>query len=79
MLIAAGLVLGLVGGAAAGIGVSIAWTELIHGAQDSGGAVFFRLVPLAALAGAITGGAVFGVIALRDDHLQIERPLGEHD
>lgn len=79
MLIVAGAVLGLLGGAATGLGVGIIWTELISSARDNGGVVFFELVPLGALLGALGGGVTFGVIAMRDSELQIEPPLGEHD
>jgi hypothetical protein len=79
MLVIAGLLLGVVGGAAAGIGISIAWTELIQSTQEIGGSVFGEVVPFSAIIGALGGGALFAVIALRDNELNIERPLNERE
>jgi hypothetical protein len=79
MLVIAGLLLGLVGGGAAGIGISIVWTELIQSTQQIGGTVLSEVVPFSAIIGAIGGGALFAVIAIRDTELQIERPLNERE
>jgi hypothetical protein len=79
MLVIAGLLLGLVGGGAAGVGISIAWTELIQSPQEIGGAVFREIVPFSAVLGALGGGALFAVIAIRDTDLEIEQPLNERE
>ena len=79
MLVIAGLLLGLVGGAAAGIGISIAWTELIQSTQEIGGTVFSEIVPFSAAVGALGGAVLFAVIAIRDTELKIEQPLNEHE
>jgi hypothetical protein len=79
LLVMAGLLLGLVGGGAAGIGISIAWTELIQSTQEIGGSVFSEIVPFSAILGALGGGALFGVIAIRDAELRIEQPLNERE
>jgi hypothetical protein len=79
MLVIAGLLLGLVGGGAAGIGISIAWTELIQDTKQIGGAVFGEIVPFSAAVGALAGGVLFAVIAVRDTDLNIEQPLNDHE
>jgi hypothetical protein len=79
MLVIAGLLLGVVGGAAAGVGISIAWTELSQSTQEIGGSVFSEIVPFSAIIGALGGGALFAVIAVRDTELIIERPLNERE
>jgi hypothetical protein len=79
MLVITGLLLGLVGGAAAGIGISIAWTELIQSTQEIGGSVFSEIVPFSAIIGALGGGALFAVIAIRDTELNIEHPVNERE
>jgi hypothetical protein len=79
MLAIAGLLLGLVGGGAAGVGISIAWTELIQSSQEIGSTVFSEIVPFSAILGALGGGALFAVIAIRDTDLEIEPPLNERE
>ena len=79
MLVIAGLLLGLLGGGAAGIGVGIAWTELIQTNPEVDGAVLIEIVPFSAAVGAIAGGALFAVIAIRNAGLAIEQPLNERE
>lgn len=81
LLAALGLLLGLLAGAAAGIGIGLVWTELMNSSQESESTlVFFTLMPLGAVVGAIGGAVVFGVIAIGDGELRIERrPLNERE
>jgi hypothetical protein len=76
LLVVLGLVLGILGGAALGISAGIVWTELFQAAtsQDNTGIlVFFTFMPLGAMIGAVGGAVLFGMIALRDSEIQIER------
>jgi hypothetical protein len=64
LLVLLGLVLGALGGAAVGIGVGLAWVEIFKTSNFegySGLLVFFTFMPL------------FGIIALRDAEIAIER------
>jgi hypothetical protein len=79
MLVIAGLLLGLLGGGAAGIGVGIAWTELIQTTPEVDSAVLMEIVPFSAAVGAIAGGALFAVIAIRNAGITIEQPLNERE
>ncbi|WP_415914807.1 hypothetical protein [Rhodopseudomonas palustris] len=81
LLAALGLVLGLLGGGAAGIGIGVAWTEIVDTPQEASSTlVFFTLMPLGAVIGAVGGAVLFGVIAIGDGELHIEqRPLNERD
>lgn len=83
LLVLLGLVLGLLGGAAVGIGAGIAWVELFKTSNFegySGMLVFFTFMPIGALLGGVAGAVLFGVIAARDVEIAIERvPLDERD
>jgi hypothetical protein len=83
LLVALGLVLGLLGGAALGIGAGIAWVELFKTSNFegySGMLVFFTFMPIGALLGGVAGAVLFGVIAARDVEIAIERvPFDERD
>jgi len=83
LLVLLGLVLGALGGAALGIGAGLAWVEIFKTAGFegySGMLVFFTFMPLGAAIGGLGGAALFGVIALRDAEIAIERePLRRHD
>ncbi|MEH2479168.1 ABC-type antimicrobial peptide transport system permease subunit [Nitrobacteraceae bacterium AZCC 2146] len=83
LLAALGLVLGLLGGAALGIGAGIAWVELFKTSNFegySGMLVFFTFMPIGALLGGVAGAVLFGVIAARDVEIAIERvPFDERD
>ncbi len=49
-------------------------------AQDSGMLVFFTFMPLGAAIGGIGGALLFGIIAIRDAEIAIERePVRGHD
>jgi hypothetical protein len=78
-----GLVLGALGGAALGIGAGLVWVEIFKTSSFegySGMLVFFTFMPLGAAIGGLGGAALFGVIALRDTEIAIERePLRRHD
>jgi len=78
-----GLALGSLGGAALGIGAGLAWVEIFRTAsfEDySGMLVFFTFMPLGAAIGGIGGALMFGVIAIRDAEIAIERePMGGRD
>jgi hypothetical protein len=71
-----GLALGVLGGAALGIGVGLAWVEIFKTTSFegySGMLVFFTFMPLGAVIGGIGGALLFGVIAIRDTEIAIER------
>ena len=76
MLVLLGLVLGALGGAALGIGAGLAWVEIFKtsGFEGySGMLVFFTFMPLGAAIGGLAGALLFGVIAMRDAEIAIER------
>ena len=77
MKIALLILLGLVlGGAALGIGAGLAWVETFKttGFEGySGMLVFFTFMPLGAAIGGLGGALLFGVIAIRDAEIAIER------
>jgi hypothetical protein len=83
MLVVLGLLLGALGGAALGIGAGLAWVEIFKttGLEGySGMLVFFTFMPLGAIIGGIGGGLLFGVLALRDSAIAIERePMRRRD
>jgi hypothetical protein len=71
-----GLVLGGLGGAALGIGAGLAWVEYFKTTSFegySGMLVFFTFMPLGAGIGALGGALLFGLIAMRDAEIAIER------
>ena len=77
-----GLVLGVLGGAALGIGAGLAWVEIFKttGLEGySGMLVFFTFMPLGAIIGGLGGALLFGVLALRDSAIAIEREPIRHD
>jgi hypothetical protein len=76
LLVVLGLVLGALGGAALGIGAGLAWVEIFKtsGFEGySGMLVFFTFMPLGAGIGGLGGALLFGVIAVRDAEIAIER------
>jgi hypothetical protein len=77
MKIALLVLLGLVlGGAALGIGAGLAWIEIFKTSNFegySGMLVFFTFMPLGAVIGGLGGALLFGVIAIRDAEIAIER------
>jgi hypothetical protein len=71
-----GLVLGALGGAALGIGAGLAWIEYFEttGFEGySGMLVFFTFMPLGAAIGGLGGALLFGVLAIRDAEIAIDR------
>lgn len=78
-----GLVLGVLGGAALGIGAGLAWVEIFKTTSaegDSGMLVFFTFMPLGAVIGGLGGALLFGVMAIRDAEIAIEKePARRHD
>ena len=78
-----GLVLGVLGGAALGIGAGLVWIEIFKTTSlegDSGMLVFFTFMPLGAVIGGLGGALAFGVMAIRDAEIAIEKePARRHD
>ena len=71
-----GLFLGALGGAALGVGAGLAWVELFKTSSFEGYSamlVFFTFMPLGAAIGGLGGALLFGVIAIRDAEIAIER------
>jgi hypothetical protein len=83
LLVLLGLLLGALGGAALGIGAGLAWVEFFQtsGFEGySGMLVFFTFMPLGAGIGGLGGALLFGVIAIRDAEIAIERqPVHRRD
>ena len=76
LLVLLGLVLGALGGAALGIGAGLAWIELFKTSGFEGYSatlVFFTFMPLCAAIGGVGGALLFGVIAIRDAEIAIQR------
>jgi hypothetical protein len=83
LLVLLGLMLGTLAGAALGIGAGLAWVEIFQITSFegySGMLVFLTFMPLGALIGGLGGGLLFGVTAIRDAEIAIERePARRHD
>ena len=83
LLVLLGLVLGALGGAALGIAAGLAWVEIFKTTSFegySGMLVFFTFMPLGGVIGGLGGALLFGVIAMRDAEIAIERePAGRRD
>ena len=82
LLVVLGLILGALGGAALGIGAGLAWVEIFKttGLEGyTGMLVFFTFMPLGAIIGGLGGALLFGVLALRDAAIAIEREPIRHD
>jgi hypothetical protein len=76
LLVLLGLMLGALGGAALGIGAGLAWIEIFKTTSFQGYSatlVFFTFMPLGAAIGALGGALLFGMIAIRDVEIAIER------
>jgi hypothetical protein len=74
-----GLALGALGGAALGIGAGLVWIEIFKTTSFEGYSsmlVFFTFMPLGAAIGGLGGALLFGVIAIRDAEIAIEREPG---
>ena len=77
LLVLLGLFLGALGGAALGIGAGLAWVEIFKTSNFegySGMLVFFGFMPGGAILGSLAGAIAFGVLAVRDREIAIERP-----
>lgn len=83
LLVLLGLLLGAMGGAALGIGAGLAWVEIFKTSNFegySGMLVFFTFMPLGAAIGGLGGALLFGVTAIRDAEIAVERDRGRrHD
>jgi hypothetical protein len=76
LLVLLGLVLGALGGAALGVGAGLAWVEIFKTTSFegySGMLVFLTFMPLGAAIGGLGGALLFGVIAIRDAEIALER------
>src|SRR5882672_6171525 len=66
-----------------GIGAGLAWAEIFKTTSlegDSGMLVFFTFMPLGAVVGGLGGALAFGVTAIRDAEIAIEKePARRHD
>ncbi len=83
LLAVLGLILGALGGAALGVGAGLVWVEIFKTPDfegTSGMLVFFTFMPLGAMIGGLGGAFVFGLLAIRDNEIAIEREqLPPHD
>jgi hypothetical protein len=81
LLVLLGLVLGALGGAALGVGAGLAWIEIFNSFEGySGMLVFLTFMPLGGAIGGLGGALLFGVIAIRDAEIALERePARRHD
>jgi hypothetical protein len=71
-----GLILGVLGDAALGIGAGLAWVEIFQTTDFegySGMLVFFTFMPMGAVLGGLGGAFLFGLLAFRDNEIAIER------
>ena len=76
LLVLLGLVLGVLGGAALGVGAGLAWVEIFKTSSFegySGMLVFFTFMPLGAAIGGLGGALLFGVIATRDAEIALQQ------
>ena len=81
-LVLLGLFLGMLGGAALGVGAGLAWIEIFKTSNFegySGMLVFFTFMPLGAVFGGLAGAIGFGLLARRDAEIFLEkRPPSPH-
>ncbi|OYU89761.1 MAG: hypothetical protein CFE29_11955 [Bradyrhizobiaceae bacterium PARB1] len=81
LLILLGLILGLIGGGALGLGAGVAWVELFKTSNFEGYSamlVFFTFMPIGALLGAVAGAILFGIAAAHPQKLSAEH-LKQYD
>jgi len=82
LLVLLGLVLGVLGGAALGVGAGLAWVEIFKTSSFegySGMLVFFTFMPLGAAIGGLGGALLFGVIAMREAEIALQREARRRD
>jgi len=75
-LVLLGLILGVLGGAVLGVGAGLAWVEIFKTSNFegySGMLVFFGFMPGGAILGGLAGAIAFGMLAVRDREIAIER------
>jgi hypothetical protein len=75
-LVLLGLILGTLGGAVLGVGAGLAWVEIFKTSNFegySGMLVFFGFMPGGAILGGLAGAIAFGMLAVRDREIAIER------
>jgi hypothetical protein len=75
LLACLGLFLGVLGGAALGVGAGIAWVEVFRTTSFegySGMLVFFTFMPAGAAVGGIAGAVLFALLAFRDQAIAPE-------
>lgn len=71
-----GMALGILGGAALGIGAGLIWVEVFKTTSFegyNGMLVFFTFMPLGAAVGAIAGALLFAFLAVRDAAIALAR------
>ena len=71
-----GLILGAFGGAVLGVGAGLAWVEIFKTSNFegySGMLVFFGFMPGGAIVGGLAGAVTFGMLAVRDAEIAIEK------
>ena len=76
LLVLLGLVLGVLTGAALGIGAGLAWVQMFRTSgfeAYNGMLVFLTFMPLGAAIGGLGGAFLFGVIAIRDAEIALEQ------
>jgi len=76
LLVFTGLILGLLIGAALGVGAGLAWVSIAHTSDlegTSGMLVFLTFMPIGALIGSFAGALGLGLTALRDRGPRISR------
>ena len=74
-----GLMLGSLGGAVLGIGAGLAWVQIFKTPTFegyNGMLVFFTFMPLGAAIGGLGGALTFGMLAVRDAEIALERRPG---
>ena len=83
LLAVLGLILGVLGGAALGIGAGLAWVAVFQTTDFEGASgmlVFFTFMPLGAMIGGLGCAFLFGLLAFRDSEIAVERhPAGGRD
>ena len=76
LLVLLRLVLGVLSGAALGIGAGLAWVQMFRTSgfeAYNGMLVFLTFMPLGAAIGGLGGAFLFGVIAIRDAEIALEQ------